>query len=137
MATWGSYGQRTPTPLWPGPGLSNVIAIAGGSDYSMALRGDGTIYSWGDNNLSNTAAGLSGIVGIAAGPYHALAIRADGTVVAWGSNTYGQTNVPAGLSNVVAVTAGDVSQRRAARRRNGGGVGRHDLRTGKAISRPA
>jgi alpha-tubulin suppressor-like RCC1 family protein len=29
------------------------------------------------------------------------------TVVAWGDNTYGQTNVPAGLSNVVAIAAGD------------------------------
>ncbi len=29
-----------------------------------------------------------------------------GTVVAWGDNTYGQTNVPAGLSNVTAIAAG-------------------------------
>lgn len=28
------------------------------------------------------------------------------TIVAWGSNTYGQTNVPSGLSNVVTVAAG-------------------------------
>ena len=28
-------------------------------------------------------------------------------MVAWGSNIYGQTSVPAGLSNVVAVAAGD------------------------------
>jgi hypothetical protein len=27
-------------------------------------------------------------------------------VVAWGWNNYGQTNVPAGLSNVVAIAAG-------------------------------
>ena len=30
----------------------------------------------------------------------------DGTVVAWGSNANGQTNVPAGLSNVVDIAAG-------------------------------
>ena len=29
-----------------------------------------------------------------------------GTVVAWGDNTYGQTNVPAGLTNVIAVAGG-------------------------------
>src|SRR6185503_2662284 len=29
-----------------------------------------------------------------------------GTVVAWGDNNFGQSNVPAGLSNVVAVAAG-------------------------------
>ena len=35
-----------------------------------------------------------------------MALLADGTVVVWGDNTYGQTNVPAGLSNVVAIAAG-------------------------------
>ena len=31
---------------------------------------------------------------------------ADGTVVAWGDNSWGQSTVPAGLSNVVAIAAG-------------------------------
>jgi hypothetical protein len=35
-------------------------------------------------------------------------LRADGTVTAWGNNGSGQTTVPAGLSNVVAVAAGSV-----------------------------
>lgn len=30
-----------------------------------------------------------------------------GTVIAWGDNRYGQTNVPPGLSNVVAIAAGE------------------------------
>jgi alpha-tubulin suppressor-like RCC1 family protein len=33
-------------------------------------------------------------------------VRSDGTVVAWGNIAWGQTSVPAGLSNVVAVAAG-------------------------------
>jgi hypothetical protein len=37
---------------------------------------------------------------------HSLALRTDGTVVAWGDNTWGQTNVPVGLSEVVAISAG-------------------------------
>ena len=45
------------------------------------------------------------MVAIAAGAEHSLALRADGTVVAWGGNTYGQTKVPTGLSNVVAIAA--------------------------------
>jgi hypothetical protein len=45
-------------------------------------------------------------VAIAAGGDHSLAIRNDGTVVAWGANGSGQTNVPPGLNNVVAVSAG-------------------------------
>jgi hypothetical protein len=35
-----------------------------------------------------------------------LALKNDGTVVAWGDNTYGQTTIPSGLSNVVAIAAG-------------------------------
>jgi len=35
-----------------------------------------------------------------------VALKQDGTVVAWGDNTVGQTSLPAGLSNVVAVAAG-------------------------------
>jgi len=36
-----------------------------------------------------------------------MQIFGQGLVVAWGDNTYSQTNVPAGLSNVVAVAAGE------------------------------
>jgi alpha-tubulin suppressor-like RCC1 family protein len=35
-----------------------------------------------------------------------LALRSNGTVVAWGYNSSGETTVPAGLSNVVAIAAG-------------------------------
>lgn len=38
---------------------------------------------------------------------HTLAVRADGTVSAWGYDFDGQCDVPAGLSNVVAVAAGE------------------------------
>src|SRR5207244_2210263 len=37
---------------------------------------------------------------------HNLALRSQGTVAAWGSNIGGQTNVPVGASNVVALAAG-------------------------------
>jgi PKD repeat protein len=55
-------------------------------------------------------AGLSKVVAIAAGGSDyggfSLALEANGTVVGWGDNTYGQTTVPAGLTNAVAVAAG-------------------------------
>ena len=35
-----------------------------------------------------------------------MALKADGTVIAWGDNGYGQTNLPGGLTNVVAIAAG-------------------------------
>jgi alpha-tubulin suppressor-like RCC1 family protein len=30
-------------------GLSNAMAVAGGQDFSLAMRGDGTVIGWGDN----------------------------------------------------------------------------------------
>ena len=90
------------------PGLSNVIAVAGGSYHSLALRSDGTVAAWGDNSAGQCAvpAGLGGVSVIAAGGFHNLALRSDGTVVAWGSNDSGEGGVPAGLSNVTAIAAG-------------------------------
>src|SRR5207237_7354048 len=42
-----------------------------------------------------------------AGGGHSLALKSDHTVVAWGGNNgFGQTNVPANLTNVGAVAAG-------------------------------
>ncbi len=108
VATWGtSFGTVSSTPMWPPPGLSNVIAIAGNNEYSLALKRDGTITGWArsPNPATNIPPGLAGIVAIAAGVNHALALRSNGTVVAWGTSG-GQTNVPAALSNVVAVSAG-------------------------------
>jgi len=43
---------------------------------------------------------------LAGGYFHSIALKSDGTVVAWGNNDYGQSEVPSGLSNVVAVSAG-------------------------------
>jgi len=43
---------------------------------------------------------------IAAGQEFSLGLTPDGKVVGWGWNVYGQTTIPAGLSNVVAIAAG-------------------------------
>jgi hypothetical protein len=43
---------------------------------------------------------------IAASGNNTVALKSNGTVVVWGDNYYGQTNVPAGLSGVTAIAAG-------------------------------
>jgi alpha-tubulin suppressor-like RCC1 family protein len=60
---------------------------------------------WGQNTPQQLSVGQANVVAIAAAD-HIVVLKSDGTVVAWGPNDHGQTNVPAGLSNVVAVAAG-------------------------------
>ena len=133
VLAWGddSFGQ-TNVPA----GLSGVVRLAGGAYHSLALKGDGTVVAWGDSAVgaflidygqATVPSDLSNVVAIAAGGYHSLALCEDGTVRAWGAGAisnsisvggppvvfpwegyqYGQSIVPLGLSNVVAIAAGD------------------------------
>jgi alpha-tubulin suppressor-like RCC1 family protein len=85
-----------------------VVSISTGDQFSLALCSDGTVASWGYNNVGQLGIGgttdssvpvmvdasgaLAGktVVGISAGVSHSLALCSDGKVVAWGSNTSGQ-----------------------------------------------
>lgn len=103
LVKWPSYIGIAPMPA----GLQNVVAIASGASFSLALKQDGTVVAWGynDNGEISVPTGLNGVVAIAAGDYHALALKQDGRVVAWGYNRFGQCNVPP-LGRVVAIAAG-------------------------------
>jgi alpha-tubulin suppressor-like RCC1 family protein len=48
------------------------------------------------------------VTAIEGGRYHSLALKANGTVVAWGDDTFGETDVPVGLSNVTAIATGAI-----------------------------
>ena len=94
-------------------GLNGVVAIAAGGFHSLALKSDGTVVAWGDNDVgqSTVPGGLNGVVAIAAGRRsHSLALKSDGTVVAWGQIDDGHApvteTVPGGLNGVVAIAAG-------------------------------
>jgi prepilin-type N-terminal cleavage/methylation domain-containing protein len=114
--TYGSYTITPPAQLTD-PSTANVVKAWAGTDYTIALREDGSLISWGDNNYglvtipseylspntSNTR-----IVDVAMGYDHILALRADGVIVSWGSNYEGQRNIPADIQGkVIAIASGE------------------------------
>ena len=77
--------------------------MAGGSNHSLALRTDGTVWSWGRNQCGQLGdastldkhtpvqvQGLTNVIAIASGGSHCLALRNDSTVWTWGNNNEGQ-----------------------------------------------
>ncbi|RIB35140.1 MAG: hypothetical protein BXU00_02990 [Candidatus Nanoclepta minutus] len=113
---WNSYGQLgdgtttnryTPVQV---RGLANILStlinvtqIALGNAHSCALRSDGTVWCWGNNEhgqLGNDiiaigyvplrVRGLTNVTQIALGYVHSCALKSDGTVWCWGWNSYGQ-----------------------------------------------
>jgi hypothetical protein len=118
--TWGynGYGQlgmgntdSSTSPMRVG-NLNDVVAVAAGSYhslalihhyFSMALRSDGSVWTWGANGSGQLGtgstngssvpvkiSGLDGVRAIATGAFHALALRDDGSIWAWGNNNRSQ-----------------------------------------------
>jgi alpha-tubulin suppressor-like RCC1 family protein len=137
---WGdnSYGQlgnpaaggSSATPV-QATGVSGMTAVAAGLFHTMALRSDGTVWVWGNNDagelgngtttLSTTAIqvmGVSGVASIAAGGFSCYALKSDGTLWAWGDGSFGEladganadSSVPVQIttiSNVTSIASGD------------------------------
>ncbi|WP_309889945.1 RCC1 repeat-containing protein [Archangium sp.] len=118
----GSEQNQVATPTIV-PSLAGVSAVAAGSGFSLALKGDGTVWAWGVNSSGQLGNGvlfgtsttpaqvpnLSGVTAIAAGHTHVLALKGDGTVWMWGSSVGFSATVPtqvASLTQVVAIAAG-------------------------------
>jgi Alpha-tubulin suppressor and related RCC1 domain-containing proteins len=91
-------------------GLTDVVQIAAGQTFSLALKSDGTVVGWGTDpetgGTETPPAGLKGVVQVATSYDHALALKSDGTVVGWGRNLSGEMDVPTDLTGVVQVAGG-------------------------------
>ncbi|RZK32244.1 MAG: T9SS type A sorting domain-containing protein [Hymenobacter sp.] len=97
---------------------SNWKSVAVGGSFSMALKTDGTLWSWGDNifgqlgdgtttgrNVPTQVGTATNWVALSAGQYYALGLRADGTLWAWGYNA-GQLGTTAGSNSLVPSQVG-------------------------------
>ncbi|MBF0621638.1 MAG: putative Ig domain-containing protein, partial [Magnetococcales bacterium] len=99
----GSFNSKAnPTPAEV-VNISNITIIHGGNDHTMALKNDGTVYTWGRNDAgqlgdgttdrSHTPVELTGlpeVAELAGDDGHSLALLADGTLLSWGRNNSGQ-----------------------------------------------
>ncbi len=90
--------------------LTDIAQISAGYRHIMALKSDGTVWGWGNNNSRQLGNGssathsslpvqvkdyaetgyLTGVTQISAGDNHTIALKSDGTVWSWGSNSFGQ-----------------------------------------------
>lgn len=100
------WGPSAPVRGERPAGLSDVVSVAVGEYFGLALKADGTVIEWGEYPTPQTTmpAGLSGVVAISASSNIAAALLRDGTVVAWGGLEFERTKVPPGLQDVVALS---------------------------------
>jgi hypothetical protein len=112
LYTWGynPYGglglgntTATSSPVQVGGDTNwKKAAMSPGDFFTVALKTDGTMWSWGYSGNGNLGTGgftsrsspaqigaLTTWVDVSVGDQHALAVRADGTLWAWGDGTYG------------------------------------------------
>ncbi len=98
-------------------------AVSAGATFTLALRGDGTIWVWGRNdygqlgdaslasdfvqNVPRQVGGLADWVAVAAGHSHAMALKSDGTLWGWGLNSNGELGLGSmGTSALVPTQVG-------------------------------
>ncbi|MFN3532324.1 MAG: carboxypeptidase regulatory-like domain-containing protein [Candidatus Brocadia sp.] len=107
--------------------------LAGGGHHSLALKPDGTVWAWGQNDFGQLGNGttsdstipvqvlsvpgktdnFSGATAITGGWSYSVALKSDSTVWAWGRNDFGQlgngttsdSTVPVQVSNLSGVLA--------------------------------
>lgn len=110
-------------------GVRTIVNISAKSNHVLAVKSDGTVWGWGQNENYTLANGtdsqynsptqiplLSGVTKVSAGEKHSLALTSSGTVYAWGDNDYGQLGftgadtarptLVSGLTGVTAIAAG-------------------------------
>ncbi|MCL2680725.1 MAG: hypothetical protein FWF11_04545, partial [Coriobacteriia bacterium] len=87
--------------------LQEATTFSGGTVHSLAVRSDGTLWSWGSNLQGRTGLGTAtgdqltpaqvgtatNWTAVSAGGSHSLALQSDGTLWAWGNHNGGATGL--------------------------------------------
>jgi alpha-tubulin suppressor-like RCC1 family protein len=97
--------------------LTGISAVAAGGSHSLAVKSNGTVYSWGSNSSgqlgvdngkkgvsmsttpvqvkdpTDSTGNLTRVISIAAGSTHSVGLKSDGSVWTWGDNSSGQLGV--------------------------------------------
>jgi hypothetical protein len=104
LAVWGENPATDSHGTAP-PGATNVLQISGGTAENLLIKVDRTILNWGSTNyLASNPDTISNILNGSAFSSGGAVLNADGTVTAWGNSAI--TNVPANVTNVVAIAQG-------------------------------
>ena len=93
-------GANPPAPATPTG--TQVLAVDAGSDYTCAIRPDGTLACWGGDHYGQATPPAGTFKVVSAGGYHTCAIKDDDTLACWGLDDYGEATPPAGTFKVVS-----------------------------------
>lgn len=115
------HAQATPRKA----AINDIVAVASGQGHNLAVKSDGSVWTWGYGYLGHGAyegravptqvAGLANIKQVASGLFHNLALTQDGRVIGWGNNSRGAVGdgttthrvapVTTALTDVIAIAA--------------------------------
>ncbi|MEI8194353.1 MAG: PEP-CTERM sorting domain-containing protein, partial [Phycisphaerae bacterium] len=87
------------------PPAGVFTAVSAGHGFAIAIRDDGTLVGFGNNNLGQINVPSGTFSEIACGYSFSVGLRTDGTLVEWGDWAYGLHSVPSGQYESISAGA--------------------------------
>jgi alpha-tubulin suppressor-like RCC1 family protein len=101
LGTGNNTNSNVPVQITALSGITDISTLLG--DHCIALKNDGTVYTWGYNfygqlgnntttssNIPIQVSGLNNVTDVEAGGNHCIVMKNDGSLWAWGSNVSGE-----------------------------------------------
>jgi alpha-tubulin suppressor-like RCC1 family protein len=131
-SAWVTTPTQVLAPSGQSGNLAGIVAVAAGTNHSLALTSGGNVYAWGSDSagqlgdadtsltsqslpvvVQKSGVALTNVVALAGGAINSFALRNDGSVVSWGDNTVGElgngTTSPATPVNPTNLSAAPVT----------------------------